>query len=167
MTSREVVSKMAQLIPVAVLREYQMDEENYLRSQMAYRARRIASFKERDIPHIVERFTSEVRDRDVQDCVLCLYILEDLISSRIVTAAHRLYATRYSKSTHVSPMSILAPTEHTGHPMTQTFGHATFLLPSDQERRSLQANEASRRTSDSPCCLSCSPCEEHLVFFCR
>lgn len=30
MTSREVVSKMAQLIPVAVLREYQMDEENYL-----------------------------------------------------------------------------------------------------------------------------------------
>lgn len=78
MTSREVVSKMAQLIPVAVLREYQMDEENYLRSQMAYRAKRIASFKERDIPHIVERFTSEVRDRDVQDCVLCLYILEDL-----------------------------------------------------------------------------------------
>ena len=69
---------MAQLIPVAVLREYQIDEENYLRSQMAYRARRIASFKERDIPHIVERFTSEVRDRDVQDCVLCLYILEDL-----------------------------------------------------------------------------------------
>lgn len=40
---------MAQLIPVAVLREYQIDEENYLRSQMAYRARRIASFKERDI----------------------------------------------------------------------------------------------------------------------
>ena len=78
MTSREVVSKMAQLIPVAVLREYQMDEENYLRSQMAYRAKRIASFKERDIPHIVERFTSEVGDRDVRDCVLCLYILEDL-----------------------------------------------------------------------------------------
>ena len=49
-----------------------------------------------------------------------------------MTAAHRLYATRYSKSTHVSPMSILAPTEHTGHPMTQTFGHATFLLPSDR-----------------------------------
>ena len=145
---------MADLIPAEAVREHQLAEHNYELVLQQRRAMKIAQFANHEVPLIVSKFIEKMMSVDnnrLYGNVLCLSVFEDLRDFKnSIVCTYELRRALQRVDPRVTDVY-----------MTFSSSSKTLSL----ERRKLRAKPT--RTSDSPCCLSCSPCKRHLVFFCR